>query len=107
RHSATTTLAAEVRRIAALLRGVEAERAREAVVELLVAFDVYRSYLPEGREAWDRAVDRAARRRPDLAGVLRRVDTEARADPRGELARRDRKSTRLNSSHVKISYAVF
>jgi len=88
RHIATTTLAAEVRRIAALLRGVEAERAREAVVELLVAFDVYRSYLPEGREAWDRAVDRAARRRPDLAGVLRRVDTEARADPRGELARR-------------------
>src|SRR5690606_34584152 len=88
RHIATTTLAAEVRRIAALLRGVEAERAREAVVELLVAFDVYRSYLPEGRESWDRAVDRAVRRRPDLAGVLRRVDTEARADPRGELARR-------------------
>src|SRR5690606_41232884 len=25
----------------------------------------------------------------------------------GEIARRDRKSTRLNSSHVKISYAVF
>lgn len=72
RHIATTTLAAEVRRIAALLRGVEAERAREAVVELLVAFDVYRSYLPEGREAWDRAVDRAARRRPDLAGVDRK-----------------------------------
>src|SRR5690606_41717293 len=26
---------------------------------------------------------------------------------RGEVLRRDRKSTRLNSSHVKISYAVF
>src|SRR5436309_11835256 len=25
----------------------------------------------------------------------------------GELSQRDRKSTRLNSSHVKISYAVF
>src|SRR5690606_41835893 len=31
-----------------------------------------------------------------------------RGRPGGELARRrDRKSTRLNSSHVKISYAVF
>src|SRR5690606_40728943 len=27
--------------------------------------------------------------------------------PRAHSARRDRKSTRLNSSHVKISYAVF
>src|SRR5690606_41836110 len=32
-----------------------------------------------------------------------RVDDQFRA----RLARRDRKSTRLNSSHVKISYAVF
>src|SRR5207249_4114045 len=30
-----------------------------------------------------------------------------RAQPRFELARGDRKSTRLNSSHVSISYAVF
>src|SRR5207302_2856922 len=28
-------------------------------------------------------------------------------DPRRRCRRRDRKSTRLNSSHVKISYAVF
>src|SRR5690625_6827613 len=27
--------------------------------------------------------------------------------PRGEMPRQDRKSTRLNSSHVAISYAVF
>src|SRR5690606_41272865 len=32
-------------------------------------------------------------------------DDDFLADPTG--ARRDRKSTRLNSSHVKISYAVF
>src|SRR5690606_40134312 len=30
-----------------------------------------------------------------------------RASPRSQTPRRDRKSTRLNSSHVKISYAVF
>src|SRR5690606_42161457 len=30
-----------------------------------------------------------------------------RAASCGEIAARDRKSTRLNSSHVKISYAVF
>lgn len=88
RQVAATSLASEVRRTAALLRGVDARAAREAVVELLASFDVYRSYLPEGQDAWARAVDRAARRRPDLAGVLRHIDAEARADPRGELARR-------------------
>src|SRR2546422_5530816 len=31
----------------------------------------------------------------------------AREDPRGAARRRDRKSTRLNSSHGYISYAVF
>src|SRR5207249_11173828 len=46
---------------------------------------------------------------------ISRVGTLGRARPRGgepaqhalERARRDRKSTRLNSSHVSISYAVF
>src|SRR5438874_2908020 len=38
-------------------------------------------------------------RRPRLAGVLE-------VDRRAQLGR-DRKSTRLNSSHVEISYAVF
>src|SRR5215813_5271813 len=31
----------------------------------------------------------------------------AHTDPSGSAHRRDRKSTRLNSSHVRISYAVF
>src|SRR5699024_11841203 len=34
-------------------------------------------------------------------------DGEGGDDLRGVVARRDRKSTRLNSSHVSISYAVF
>src|SRR5690606_40269492 len=34
-------------------------------------------------------------------------DGKARAGPRTDGEHQDRKSTRLNSSHVKISYAVF
>src|SRR5690606_41761095 len=33
--------------------------------------------------------------------------SSASAQPQSRLAYKDRKSTRLNSSHVKISYAVF
>src|SRR5690606_39412730 len=45
-----------------------------------------------------------------IGGVFRIDDEPARATAIGGAARslrRDRKSTRLNSSHVKISYAVF
>src|SRR5690554_7674114 len=35
------------------------------------------------------------------------VDIGLRGQPNRELAASDRKSTRLNSSHVRISYAVF
>src|SRR5690606_41323115 len=46
--------------------------------------------------------------RPDPGGSSRPFSRLARADRRGEERNRiDRKSTRLNSSHVKISYAVF
>ncbi|HEY0805039.1 MAG TPA: alpha-amylase family glycosyl hydrolase, partial [Pseudonocardiaceae bacterium] len=44
---ADTSLVAEVRRIAALVRDVDRDRARAAVAALLVAFPLYRSYLPE------------------------------------------------------------
>src|SRR5690606_39988922 len=43
-----------------------------------------------------------------LGAVACRVATEARrVAPVGHRRKIDRKSTRLNSSHVKISYAVF
>src|SRR5690606_41931999 len=58
--------------------------------------------------------DRLARAVTGPIGGLARVshrlaggDLEARAEPGGPPEVRDRKSTRLNSSHVKISYAVF
>src|SRR3989454_7770675 len=40
---------------------------------------------------------------PAASHVLLRVDAEVRGEPRSP----DRKSTRLNSSHLVISYAVF
>src|SRR5688572_32663007 len=41
------------------------------------------------------------------AETQRRVDRAWLDEQRGETVRRDRKSTRLNSSHSQISYAVF
>src|SRR5690349_23056863 len=43
----------------------------------------------------------------DFPIPVRRSVTEAIGPPRPRDSRRDRKSTRLNSSHVEISYAVF
>lgn len=79
-------LVAEVRRIAALLDGVDAEAARAAVAETMIAFGVYRSYLPEVDSTWGDAIAKARSRRPDLAVTLSALDQQVRADPHGELA---------------------
>lgn len=81
-------LVAEVHRIAALLAEVAPEPARTAVAETMIAFGVYRSYLPEGEDDWARAIDRALTRRPDVAPALRALDDQVRSDPQGELATR-------------------
>ncbi|KIH96553.1 maltooligosyl trehalose synthase [Streptomonospora alba] len=86
RLAARELLAPEVRRIAALIAPAGSEPAEAAVAELLASFETYRSYLPEGRAVWDRAVARARAARPDLAAVLGGVDDAVRADPAGELA---------------------
>jgi (1->4)-alpha-D-glucan 1-alpha-D-glucosylmutase len=83
-----TILVAEVRRIAALLACVDQESARAAVAELMIAFPVYRSYLPEGESHWAAAVARASATRPDLAAALEALDAQVRAAPGGELATR-------------------
>src|SRR3712207_7175015 len=54
----------------------------------------------------DRAADRGRADRPEAGDRARRVDGAA-LDHRHADARLDRKSTRLNSSHANISYAVF
>ena len=63
-----TLLPAEVRRMAALV--AEIPDAGPALAEVAIAFDVYRSYLPEGVADLDHALATAARRRPELTGVL-------------------------------------
>jgi (1->4)-alpha-D-glucan 1-alpha-D-glucosylmutase len=78
-----TSLVAEMRRIAAL-----ANVAPEAVAEIMVAFPVYRSYLPESLDNWAAAVAGAKHANPSLAADIDVVDHAIRKDPRGELATR-------------------
>ena len=80
-----TLLPAEVRRMAALVPDVAAAGA--ALAEVAVAFEVYRSYLPDGVEDLDRALATAAERRPELADALTALSPRLR-DPADELARR-------------------
>lgn len=81
-------LVAEVRRIAGLVEGVDGEAARAAVAETMIAFGVYRSYLPEVESPWGEAIARARFRRPALGDALTALDRQVRADPGGELATR-------------------
>ena len=83
-----TILVAEVRRIAGLLDDVDRDAARAAVAETMIAFDVYRSYLPDVAEHWTRAIATARQRRPELADALDALDRQVTADPSGELAMR-------------------
>ena len=63
-----TLLPAEVRRMAAL--APEIPDAGPALAEVAIAFDVYRSYLPEGVADLDHALATAARREPELTPIL-------------------------------------
>ena len=78
-------LPAEVRRMAALVP--EVEDAGPALAEVAVAFEVYRSYLPEGEPRLDAALSRAAQRRPPLAQALAALSPRLH-DPDDELAQR-------------------
>jgi (1->4)-alpha-D-glucan 1-alpha-D-glucosylmutase len=78
-----TGLVAEMRRIAELAGVTPA-----AVAELMVAFPVYRSYLPEGSTYWADAVARAQETKPDLAAEVSTLDQLVREDPMGEVATR-------------------
>ncbi|WP_379582724.1 malto-oligosyltrehalose synthase [Pseudonocardia hispaniensis] len=67
---------------------VPIDQAVSAVTELLCGFPVYRSYLPEGRDALDTAVTVARAHRPDLAEILAATRAALLADPHGALATR-------------------
>ncbi|SDE61542.1 malto-oligosyltrehalose synthase [Pseudonocardia oroxyli] len=88
REVADTILAAEVRRIAALVPGESPDTVRDAVAEFLCGFPVYRSYLPEGRDSLDTALSVARTRRPDLKVELDTIYSAMLAEPHGELATR-------------------
>jgi (1->4)-alpha-D-glucan 1-alpha-D-glucosylmutase len=81
-------LVAEVRRIAALVDGVDPVFAQQAVAETMIAFGVYRTYLPEVGEHWTRAIATAKERRPDLAVALDALDRQVTEEPTGALASR-------------------
>ncbi|MDP9092574.1 MAG: malto-oligosyltrehalose synthase [Actinomycetota bacterium] len=85
RLAASTILRAEVFRLARLVPDID--RAAEALTELLVAFPVYRSYLPDGAEHLAAAIDAARSARPDLADSIARLASRL-ADPADELCAR-------------------
>src|SRR5690349_14313145 len=61
---------------------------------------------PRACSSWSFAISSATVMTSDLEDQPRRV-LEGILDGHEEIAKLDRKSTRLNSSHVEISYAVF
>ena len=68
RGVATTILQAELLRLARLVPDIDG--AVEALTELAVAFPVYRSYLPLGRNYLDEAINLAVSRRPRIAPAV-------------------------------------
>lgn len=82
RMVATTILRAEVLRLARLAPNVP--RADEALTDLLVALDVYRSYLPDGSDRLDAAIAAARRDDPGLADAIAALSPRLR-DPGDDL----------------------
>lgn len=83
RFVATGILRSEVRRLAELAPHVGGATA--ALTELLVAFPVYRSYLPEGAEHLAVAFEVARDAQPDFADAIASLSSRL-ADPADELA---------------------
>jgi (1->4)-alpha-D-glucan 1-alpha-D-glucosylmutase len=91
---ATTILRAEVLRLARLadLNDTDLDDAADALTELLLAFPVYRSYLPEGTHLLPPVLAQAHDRRPDLAPVLAALRPRL-IDPADKLATRFQQTT--------------
>ncbi|MGY2745495.1 malto-oligosyltrehalose synthase [Arthrobacter sp. UYCu723] len=66
-------LHSEMLRLARLVpadAGLTVEAAADALSEIIAAFPVYRSYLPEGADVLKESCELAVRRRPDLEGAV-------------------------------------
>src|SRR5690606_39914280 len=105
-----------VDRVSSLARQVREQRRAPCVLEAFLSGqpEARRAVLVEERVARQLAlpVTNAIAGLLELRGVAERVDGVHRLHEREGAVERhlhleDRKSTRLNSSHVKISYAVF
>lgn len=87
-------LHSEMLRLARLVpagAGLGQEAAADALSEIIAAFPVYRSYLPEGADVLREACELAVRRRPELegaVGVLLPLLLDAQAAPSAELGMR-------------------
>ncbi len=81
----TELLPAEIRRMSAL--APEIPEVGAALAEVAIAFEVYRSYLPQGVRHLDHALGVAATRRPELATALDQLSVRLH-DHSDELARR-------------------
>ncbi len=79
---AMTILRPEIKRLARLVPWVG--NAAAALTELLVAFPVYRSYLPDGAEHLAAAIGLARARAPELAGAIASLVARL-SDPADEL----------------------
>jgi (1->4)-alpha-D-glucan 1-alpha-D-glucosylmutase len=91
RQVASELLRAEVRRIAAVIDVAEldghADRVEGALVEAATAMEVYRSYLPHGRNHLDHALLLASARVPELTETLAALSAPLH-DPASEAAQR-------------------
>ncbi|MBE7189837.1 malto-oligosyltrehalose synthase [Jatrophihabitans endophyticus] len=85
-----TILQAELSRLARLVPDVA--DARDALVELVIAFPVYRSYLPAGAEQLDATITAVRSARPELADALGSLSPRLH-DPDDELAVRFQQTT--------------
>ncbi len=87
-------LHSEMLRLARLVpadAGITIDTAADALSEIIAAFPVYRSYLPEGADVLKEACELAVRRRPELegaVGVLLPLLLDAGPEAGAELGRR-------------------
>ncbi|MDQ1059580.1 (1-_4)-alpha-D-glucan 1-alpha-D-glucosylmutase [Arthrobacter globiformis] len=83
-------LHSEILRLARLVpgdAGLPADATADAIAEIIAAFPVYRTYLPEGAEVLKEACELAARRRPELDQAIQALQPLL-LDTDLELARR-------------------
>jgi (1->4)-alpha-D-glucan 1-alpha-D-glucosylmutase len=89
-HVASTILCAEIRRLARLAPAVTL--AEEALLELVIAFPVYRSYMPEGANHLRQAADLAIQREPHLLPAINELLPRL-SDPADEVCIRFQQTT--------------